>query len=55
MDMIIRDFSKIRRYKMRKELEQAVEHANETNPGSRSGGKPSTSKKEKKKKTNKHN
>lgn len=39
---------------MRKELEQAVEHANETNPGSRSGGKPGQSKKSKMKKTNKH-
>lgn len=39
---------------MRKELEQAVQHANETNPRSRSGGKPSTSKKTKMKKTNKH-
>ncbi|WP_280637167.1 hypothetical protein [Alkalihalobacillus sp. BA299] len=39
---------------MKKELEQAVEHANETNPSSRSGGKPSTSKKKKMKKSNKH-
>lgn len=40
---------------MKKALEQAVEHANETNPTSRSGGEPSTSKKAKRKKTNKHN
>lgn len=39
---------------MKKELEQAVQYANETNPRSRSGGKPSTSKKTKMKKTNKH-
>lgn len=39
---------------MKKELEQAVQQANETNPSSRSGGKPSTSKKTKMKKTNKH-
>ncbi|WP_281244218.1 hypothetical protein [Anaerobacillus arseniciselenatis] len=39
---------------MRKELEQAVEHANENNPSSRKGGKPSTSKKTKMKKTNRH-
>lgn len=39
---------------MRKALEQAVQHANETNPTSRNGGKPSTSKKTKMKKTNKH-
>ncbi|WP_257008380.1 hypothetical protein [Bacillus sp. FJAT-45350] len=40
---------------MRKELEQAVEHANETNPRSRAGGKPSTSKKTKGRKSNRHN
>lgn len=39
---------------VKKDLEQAVEHANETNPRSRSGGKPSTSKKTKMKKTNRH-
>lgn len=39
---------------MKKALEQAVEHANETNPTSRAGGKPSTSKKTKMKKTNRH-
>ena len=40
---------------MKKALEQAVEHANETNPTSRSGGTPNASKKKKGKKTNKHN
>ncbi|WP_274379179.1 hypothetical protein [Alkalihalobacterium alkalinitrilicum] len=39
---------------MKKALEQAVEHANETNPSSRSGGKPNASKKDKMKKSNKH-
>ncbi|WP_281418675.1 hypothetical protein [Desertibacillus haloalkaliphilus] len=39
---------------MKKKLEQAVEYANETNPHSRSGGTPNASKREKKKKTNRH-
>jgi hypothetical protein len=39
---------------MRKELEQVVQHANETNPHSRSRGKTNRSKTEKMKKTNKH-
>ncbi|MFV8826441.1 hypothetical protein [Alkalihalobacterium sp. APHAB7] len=39
---------------MKKKLEQAVEHANAENPTSRSGGQPSTSKKEKMRKSNKH-
>ncbi len=32
---------------MKKKLEQAVEHANDTNPKSRKGGKPQASKKSK--------
>jgi hypothetical protein len=32
---------------MRKELRQAVQHANETNPSSRGGTQPHTSKKDK--------
>lgn len=39
---------------MRKELEQVVEYANNTNPSSRSGGVPNASKKKKMKKTTKH-
>ncbi|WP_279326134.1 hypothetical protein [Bacillus sp. FJAT-47783] len=35
--------------KMSKKLEQAVEYANETNPGSRARSKPNTSKRERKK------
>ncbi|MCM3163825.1 hypothetical protein KDJ21_015430 [Metabacillus litoralis] len=36
---------------MKKKLEQAVQHANETNPGSRNGTQPHESKNAKKKKT----
>jgi hypothetical protein len=46
----------IRRGKnLKKKLEQAVQHANETNPGSRNGTHPHESKKAKKKKTHNNN
>lgn len=40
---------------MRKKLAQAVQHANETNPGSRNGGYPQASKKTKRQKTHNNN
>ncbi|WP_281350704.1 hypothetical protein [Metabacillus lacus] len=40
---------------MKRELEQAVEHANNTNPHSRAGGQPSLSKGKKQKNTNNMN
>lgn len=36
---------------MKKKLEQAIEYANETNPGSRNGTQPGETKKSKKRKT----
>lgn len=40
---------------LKKKLEQAVQYANETNPGSRNGTHPHESKKAKKKKTHNNN
>ncbi|MBO1512199.1 hypothetical protein [Metabacillus bambusae] len=40
---------------MKKKLEQAVQHANETNPGSRNRSHPQASKKSKKQKTHDNN
>jgi hypothetical protein len=40
---------------VKKKLEQAVQHANETNPSSRNGGTPHLEKRAKKQKTHNNN